>query len=1248
MSTAQTGPHRCSKAAACGGFRAEGQDPGRRGSVRWRSLFLITVLALLAWGGAPLCAQEDVEALTAQVLRLYQDGRWQEALPLAEQVLRTREAAFGPDHPDTAQSLNNLAELHRCLGDFSRAEPLFLRSLATFERTLGPDHPALLLCMDNLAALYCSQGRYHLAEPLYQRGLTIRERVLGPEHLDTAVSLNNLARVHGSLGQLTSAEAMYLRALSIQEGALGAEHPILSIGLNNLAELYLTKGDYTRAEQACQRALSIREQVLGPGHPDTAMSLTTLAAVHYLRGDYNRAETSYRRALAILEKKPGSEHRLVALVLGRLAELHRVIGDLAGAESMLLRCLAIQEKALGPEHADVATTLSGLAMVRFSLGQYSQAEAQMERSLAIRQKALGPDHPDTGQSLNSLAALYRLQGDYDRAEPLFQRALAISEGALGPDHPSTAVCLNNLGSLYEDEGDFARAEVLYRRALSISEKVLGPDHPGTAIGLNNLACLYRALGDHAQAEALFNRALSIQERALGPGHPDVAHTLDNLAGVCEVSGDAARSEPLFQRALAIRERVLGPRHPDTATSLNNLAALYHSRGDIARAEPLYLRSLAIAEEVWGPEHPDVSIRLNNLAMLYEARGDQARAESLYRRSLAISEKVLGPDHPDTVIRLNNLACLEIVQGHPEAAQDYARRAMAAEEATLANVLSFTSERQRLAYQATLDPYVLPATLGHAEDLARVVLRFKGVVLDSQVEDRKVAEASADPSQRTRVEELRSARLRYSQLTLEIPRDRSSEGLRKRDLEKARWAREVELLEGDLARHAAGLGRARRALSVTVPQVQAALPEGAVLVEFLRHRFYLGQGRFEDRYGAVLLPREGSPRWVVLGRAEDIDRQVRAVVQGSAGRLRAVRLETPGPSSDEILQDQLRALFDALWAPLEKGFPAGTTMVLLSPDGELSFLSWVTLLTPQGQFLAERYDVRFVSSGRDLLEEVEESASSPSMALGDAAFTAPLPPMSGENRGLPSAERRELQDLGFFPLPGTNAELASVESLFRQRGWPLQVARGREASEAWVQSARSPRVLHMATHGFFLPTIQISRPGPGALSAGPQEQVGRVVNPMQRSGLALAGAQTTLAAWMRGETPLAGNDGLLTAEEVGTLDLTGTWLVTLSACDTGRGQSQAGEGVLGLRRGFVQAGARNLLMTFWAVGDQETADFMKEFYEAALAEGDAPTALAQTQLRWLVKLRQDKGLAAAVRLAGPFLLNSRGRPLRPTP
>ena len=1098
--------------------------------------------------------------LNKKVVELYQAGKLNEAIPIAQEALELTEKARGPNHTDTAEALNNLALVYYSAGDYAKAEPLYQRSLKIDEKVLGPDHPGTATVLNNLAGLYQSTGDYAKAEPLYQRALKIDEKALGPDHANTASDLNNLAELYRSTADYAKAASLYQRALKIDEKVLGPDHPGTAPVLNNLALLYQSTGDYAKAEPLLQRALKIDEKVRGPDHPDTAKALNSLADLYSSTGDYAKAEPLYQRALKIHEK------------------------------------------------------------------------------------VLGSDHPGTATVLDNLALLYRSTGDYAKAEPLYQRALKIDKKALGPDHPNAAPVLNNLALLYLETGDYAKAEPLYQRALKIDEKALGPDHPNTSKDLNNLAGLYQSTGDYVKAEPLYQRSLKIVEKALGPDHPETASALNNLAELYRSTGDYAKAESLYQRAVNIYEKSLGPDHPKTAIVVNNLALLYSSFGDYAKAEPLYQRALKIDEKALGPNHPGTATVLDNLALLHHFTGDYAKAEPLYQRALKIVEKGLGPDHAQTAMALENLAYLKIDLGDVKDAIPLAEKARQAQEKDLSNILSFTSERRRLAFQETTDPYTLPGNLGRAAQLAQTVLRQKGVVLDSLLEDRLVAEVSADPKQREIIQQLRAAKQRLMQLVLEVPKDLSEAALKQRAAEKEKLSTEVEQLEGGLARQVAGLGKARRALAVTVAQVQSVLPKQGVLIELLRYSQYLGKRKFENRYGAVVIPPSGEPKWVPLGAAAEIEQDIKVYQKSVRGK-----------TDEGTLGNVLKALEERVWAPIEKALPAESKTVIISPDGELSFVSFATLVGSDEKFLAEKYSINYVASGRDLLRENKPSGNPTTVVFANPDFgsqaitqaTASSSPVA-----LRSLEMRDLQNMSLPPLPGTAAEAAALE---KRAGKGVKVFLGPNATEAELRQVSSPRVLHLATHGFFLPEVELGKQSNPLLQpielrkqTNPLQQSSEIpktklVNPMHRSGLALCGAQRTLEAWSRGEVPPIENDGIVTAEEVGGLKLNGTWLVVLSACDTGSGEARAGEGVMGLRRGFIQAGEQNLLMTLWPISDKTTVEIMLDFYEAADKTHNAPQALAEIQRDWLVKLREELGLRAAVKLAGPFIMSSQGKP-----
>jgi CHAT domain-containing protein len=411
--------------------------------------------------------------------------------------------------------------------------------------------------------------------------------------------------------------------------------------------------------------------------------------------------------------------------------------------------------------------------------------------------------------------------------------------------------------------------------------------------------------------------------------------------------------------------------------------------------------------------------------------------------------------------------------------------------------------------------------------------------------------------------------------------------------------------------------------------------------------------------AFVLP-SGEPdavQMIDLGEAEPIDRMIadfRAGILGEtddrAGRDMARRRAEPElPDRGRSGTSVREAVFDKLAAAL-----GGRTHLLLAPDGDLTRLPWEVLPTADGRRLIDEYQISYVSCGRDVLRFGAASTGQPGEALmlADPDFdlalerdtmpsSRPAQPRVGfwsrllrrrwaapqaANAVTASASTttahpawRRSRDLDrdrgacrFDRLPGTRAEGETIAGLLGVRPWLDAAAlEGRLKAEC-----RSPRILHLATHGFFLPD-QPREPGQDRFGLGfePMGETRRLPgplpeNPMLRSGLALAGANTWLKA---GKPPEEAEDGLLTAEDVSGLDLLATELVVLSACETGLGQVHVGEGVFGLRRAFVLAGAKTLVMSLWKVPDDATRELMEEFYRRILAGEGRADALRAAQL-----------------------------------
>ncbi|OHE17304.1 MAG: hypothetical protein A2X96_01750 [Syntrophobacterales bacterium GWC2_56_13] len=943
------------------------------------------------------------------------------------------------------------------------------------------------------------------------------------------------------------------KVLTIYEKALGSEHPGTAASLNNLALLYVNMGAYDKAEPLHRRSLAIKEKVLGPGHPDTAASLNNLAELYRTMGAYDKAEPLYRRALSI------------------------------------------HEKTLGSEHPNAAQSLNNLALLYYTMGAYDKAEPLYRRSLAIKGKAPGPEHPDTAMTLNNLAELYRTMGAYDKAEPLYQRSLAIKEKALGPEHPDTALALNNLAFLYYTMGAYDKAEPLFIRSLAIKEKALGPEHPDTALALNNLTLLFYTMGAYDKAEPLFRRSLAIREKALGPEHPDTATSLNNLASLYDNMGAYDKAEPLYRRSMAITEKVLGPEHPDTATSLNNLASLYDNIGAYDKAEPLYRRSLAIREKALGLEHPLTALSLNNLALLYHKMGAYEKAEPLYRRSLAISEKSLGPEHSDSTLALNNLAFLYAVQGKNNEALILVERALGIDKKQIDQILGFAAEAQQTQFLATRENNFFaylslirqrfpdnPKAIRNALDawLAR-----KGILLEAQKRIQDVLAAGENPQAQEIFAKLIGIRQELARLVLGAPGKEGPEAYQKRinDLTSQK-----ETLEGQLSRLSQAFAQQRKTRIATTSAVASALPKGAILIEMARIRdFDFKTGKWgASRYLAfVLSSGKGSNVSLIdLGDADSLDQKA-AAFKKSLGSSK---------TSPDVLAKQSNDLYRLIFAPLTSAL-GKSRQIFLSPDGSLNLIPYEVLRDDKGHYLIESHTFHYVSAGRDIagygmIKEKGQKA----LLLGDPDFDLAARTMTEEGER-PLTRSRQMQGLSFSRLPGTKEEVEAIAGILGRSASDTYT--GETARESVLMQSKSPRILHLATHGFFLSDQDWSSPmdekSRGITITAREAPAGkkpvRIENPFLRAGLALAGANRSLA--QEGVT-----EGILTAEKILGLNLRGTDLVVLSACETGVGDIKNGEGVYGLRRAFTQAGAKSLVMSLWEVPDRETKELMVSFYK----------------------------------------------------
>lgn len=987
--------------------------------------------------------------------------------------------------------------------------------------------------------------------------------------------------------------------------------------------------------------------------------------------------------------------------LGKEVEKLYSAGRVTEALPLAERQLRIRQALLDHRHPDVASSLSNLGLVYIELGRYEKAEVLLKQALQIFSENKRPS--DVAENTNNLAYLYQMQGAYDKAEPLYQEAVRIQESVQGGDRLELAHTLNNLASLYQAIGAYDKAEPLYLRTLSLKELVLGKNHSDVAISLSNIAILYSDQGAYDKAEPLFLRALNIQE-SLGKDNLDVAVCLHGLADLYRHQGAFDRAVPLLLRALRIKESVLGKNHPASVVSLMNLAALYQDQGAYEKAEPLYLRGIRILEEVQGKDHPEVAYGLILLASLYHEQQANERAESLFPRIFQILDSKQLKSHPKVASALNNLAALYAEQGAFARAESLYQRAIQIHEAigdrslkfatTLINlaidyqaqdatdkalayaerailsygqnlrVLTLSSTESRLdAFLGRLPQYadVAYSLLGrnlqhrHALSLALgTALLYKGRSLDETamvaLELREMQTNLISPAERDDFSQLQVTRRRLAALYLAgqgqvIPGKQAD---RMKGLEA-----QIEGLEQKLALRSRTLRYKRRIADFAqiVSRVSQALPADGALVEVVQYRpFNFRATSKPSRFGPlhylamVLLP-GGECEARDLGPAAPIDQSVALLLRQIADR----------DTGQQAYLKAAQSLYHSVFAPL---LPAlrQRRHVFLALDGQMQMVPFAALHDGQG-FLLDRYSFTYLGSGRDLLRPMMPGLSTFSvvvMANPDFAHAAPA---SGgaRTRGERAASMSELMK-PLPELPGTQDEAEMLKRRFPQA---LVLTRA-GATESALLGQRAPSILHLATHGLFVEDAVIftgsggdSR-GWGAITvnrnpAGEKGAAGLSLPALSRSALMLAGAKA------KGEGHLPGDDGLATALEMAGMDLGGTQLVVLSACDTGRGEVRRGQGIYGFRRAFFIAGTETLVTSLWTISDQSTAQLMDRYYEGLQQGGGRLEAMEQAMKEvrsthahpfyWapFIVLGQDGPLRGSIRRKGGQVLPPAGQP-----
>ncbi len=948
--------------------------------------------------------------------------------------------------------------------------------------------------------------------------------------------------------------------------------------------------------------------------------------------DYNTAIEVGIKAIAKAESEYGTEDSLLAQCSYRLGVYYYYIADYSNADIQWKKALKIRENIFQSEHPDIAASLNGLAVLYRNQGKYTEAEPLYKRALAIREKAFGSESSQVAASLNNLANLFRNQARYSEAEPLYKRALEINEKILGSEHTDLAATLNSLANLYKIQGKYTEAEILYKRALTIWEKAHGPEHTNVVAGLGNLATLYRLQGRIEEAQPLQERALSIATNTLGSEHPDVASNLNDLALLFWRQGKYDEAETLFKRSLAIWEKVFGEEKDFIAKCISNLGIIYHEQGRYAEAEAQHIRALEINKKVLGPNHPNVAYSLNNLSCLYKSMGMLRKSIDGFERGLEIMHNVLSAYHPDITANLGDLATLYVSLGENKKSIEYYKKLQKSRREFIEYAFSYSSEDQKMRYikefpvlENSLLSYALIEKSDASLELAlEMTLAGKGIVIDAVSLEKEIAYYSYDDNTKAKIDQHTKTCGEIANLTLSVTRSVNQKFYSKRleDLYKIKDSLEVEL-----SRSCMEFDKELTDRRFKVADIINAIPKDAVLWEMVRYQPYdfnktgIEMSRFSKaRYLGFTVDHSGNISISDLGDASEIDSLV-VLIRRTIYNAGYDIYKREAKILDEQLSKLTRVLFERTIEPLIPSL-RNKAQIFISPDGQLNLIPFEILPESKGKYMIETYKICYLSSGRDLLKfNKQQERSDYVLAMANPEFESTTGRSGNRNlkkninlqdiqftykpsRGVSSCLKRK-----FEPLPYTETEVQEIAKTLKKKGnLRVDTFYRDEALESVIKGMKSPPyILHLSTHGYFCEDLKNT-----------------IENPLLRSGIALAGANRKSNEMINSK--LITEDGILTALEVSGLNLSGTDLVVLSACETGIGEVKNGEGVFGMRRAFQYAGANTIVMSLWKVPDKETYELMQEFYANWMHGESKIGALRKSILRIMDRTRKKYGSA----------------------
>ena len=1013
---------------------------------------------------------------------------------------------------------------------------------------------------------YVELDKYDEAQQAVEDATKIKLRLLG----ETAPNYHMQLLDHANYYVLYTdnfkeAEDAYLNSLrKIVNKEVDHKHKKYITYLYQEAKLYEMTDRFDEASKVIEEASQIIVNKYGTNDVRYGIVLQKQANLDIYKGDYKEADEKLIIASSIFKEHAGSKDNLdYASVLETQARLYIIEGLYGDAERDLKKAYKLSRRTL--KSSKLSGTIEELAILYIHTGRYQETEKSLLSSIELREKRFGPDNRSLVNPVNQLGYLYYIKGDYSKAEKYANRAMFISLKTFGPTSTRYAECLKLYSDIHAAIGDYNMAQSSIMQVIEIYKKKYGEDHIQVAMSMNDLALIkYYNKGDRKEIEQLFLKALTIIKDNLDQNNPLYAEVLKNISLFYLETDRVDKADQFLEAANKIWVVKFGVNDRHEADYYYLKGLINYKKGKYADANTVFVKSKDIYSSSFSKQHPDYTKALCKSGQMYFILKDYDNAVKSYDEAINGYLAFINIQFPSLSER-EKMKSWSIIKTDFEFYYS-------------------------MAYQLKQDR---PELMGNVYNMT---MSTKALMLNSSI---KVRQRILNSGNESLIKSYQTwiDKKEYLSSVLSM----SDEQVKQNDVNQPELEKEIEQLEKSLSESSELFAESYETKYVyDWKQLKSILENNEAAVEMIRFRFFNKEFTDTIIYAALVLHNDlkSTPEMISLTNGKDMESRYIKYYRNSM---------------KFHIDDQYS--YDQYWKKIQLVIPAGKTRIYFSPEGVYNQINLETLKGQDGKFQLEKYQFVQVANTKDILIENNKKIRRKTGDKNNAVVTKSVSDIAlfGNPNYYPDILSDDLDyDKKIPQLPGAEKEVKDVYAFLKSNNIAANLYTDNDATEEKVKQLKSPRFFHIATHGYFLPDVK--QTGFNSELENDASQ-----NPLYRSGLLLVNG----GKLMNNPSSIEFNaeDGLLTAYEAMNLDFDNTEIVILSACETGLGDVQLGEGVYGLQRAFIVAGSRNLIMSLFKVSDEVTSDLINQFYTNWVKTGNKRDALFNAKMYVLQKYKE---------------------------